>query len=337
MHDSQVFNLNQKIIFRADGNVKIGFGHIYRMLALIEIVDSANCQIVFITQLLPEAITRYIADRNINHEIVSSHNLEAPDNQNGLGIALDMELKGDEIVVLDGYHFGLEYQKSIKKLGNKLIYIDDLGGNLFIADVVINHAPDVSYSNNTITKFYTGLDYAMLRKPFFNPIKEKNQINKVAYICMGGSDYFEYSLVVLEFINLYGGFSSINLVYSSKYPEKLIAKLNTFVSTVPLNMYSDIDAVELVTLLDNSTHAFVSASTVLLECYARGLYCYAGYYTKNQSMIYNGFRDNNLIRGLGNFSELDFMTFKRELSEIPDKLIEPLNSANNIIKIFSQI
>lgn len=329
--------IDRTIIFRADGNSNIGFGHIYRMLALMEMFDSVTRKIVFISQSLPEPITRHITDRKIHHEIVPDYDLELPDKQNGFEITLDMKLLGDEIVVLDGYHFGIEYQKSIKRLGNKLVYIDDLGGGQFIADAVINHAPDAVYADNSTTKFYTGLDYAMLRMPFLSPFKKREKVGKVAYVCMGGSDYFEYSLMLLDLINLHGGFDSINLVHSSKYPAGLIEKLNAYKSTTPLNLYSDVNASELVSLLDESTHAFVSASTVLLESYARGLYCYAGYYIKNQHMIYNGFINNNLALGMGDFSTLDLKRFKIILSGIPEKLTEPLNSANHIIRIFSQL
>ena len=329
--------INRTIIFRADGNSKIGFGHVYRMLALMEMFDSVTRSIVFISQSLPESITKHLKDRKIHHEIVSDYDLEIPDKQNGFEIALDMKLSGNEIVVLDGYHFGIEYQKSIKQLGNKLVYIDDLGGDRFIADVVINHAPGAAYRDNSITKFYTGLDFAMLRMPFLSPFKKGEKVGRVAYVCMGGSDYFEYSLMLLDLINQNGGFDSINLVYSSKYPAGLIEKLNAYKSTTPLNLYSDVNANELLSLLDESTHAFVSASTVLLESYGRGLYCYAGYYTKNQQMIYNGFVNNNLAIGMGDFSTLDLKRFKVMLSGLPEKLKKPLNSANNIIRIFSQL
>lgn len=329
--------IDRTIIFRADGNSKIGFGHVYRMLALMEMFDSVTRSIVFISQSLPESITRHLKDRKIHHEIVSDYDLEIPDKQNGFEIALDMKLSGNEIVVLDGYHFGIEYQKSIKQLGNKLVYIDDLGGDRFIADVVINHAPGAVYRDNSITKFYTGLDYAMLRMPFLSPFKDGEKVGRVAYVCMGGSDYFEHSLMLLDLINLNGGFDSINLVYSSNYPQGLIEKLRTYRSASPLNLYSDLNAMELVALLEESTHAFVSASTVLLECYARGLYCYAGYYTRNQNLIYNGFIERNLACGLGDFSTLDLKRFKTALSGMPHKLSEPLNSANNIIKMFSQL
>lgn len=329
--------IDRTIIFRADGNSNIGFGHVYRMLALMEMFDSVTRKIVFISQSLPESIARHIRDQKIHHEIVSDYDLEIPDKQNGFEIALDMKLTGSEIVVLDGYHFGIEYQQSIKRLGNKLVYIDDLGGNQFIADAVINHAPGAVYKDNLTTKFYTGLDYAMLRMPFLSPFKKGEKVGRVAYVCMGGSDYFEYSLMLLDLINLNGGFDAINLVLSSKYPERLIEKLNTYKSTTPLNLYSDVNAKELVSLMNESTHAFVSASTVLLESYARGLYCYTGYYTKNQQMIYNGFINNNLAVGMGDFSTLDLKRFKTILSGLPEKLKKPLNSANNIIRILSEL
>ena len=46
-------------------------------------------------------------------------------------------LNGKEIVVLDGYHFDLDYYpKAIKANGNPLVFIDDLAEQHFVADVV---------------------------------------------------------------------------------------------------------------------------------------------------------------------------------------------------------
>lgn len=329
--------INRKIIFRADGNANIGFGHVYRMLALIDLIIPFASKIIFISQELPISVSQFLKDRKIQHELLPSFHLEIPDKLNGKGIAFDMALKGDEIVVLDGYQFGIEYQKSVKNCGNKLIYIDDMGKGPFIADVVINHAPGAKYPNSFSTKFYTGLDYAILRAPFFNRHSHKSNDKKIAFISLGGSDYFEFSLKLLDLINQNGGFDSINLLYSSNYSVDSIKRLHTYKSNVNLNLYANLNAEQLVKLLDESTHAFVSASTVLLESYSRGLLCYVGFYSKNQKMIYDGFVKNKLAVGMGHFSALDSKLFNTNLNCIPTKLIKPLRSANSIIDIFKGI
>jgi len=48
-------------------------------------------------------------------------------------------LDGNEIVVLDGYHFLSGYQRVLKKTGCKVVCIDDLHHTHFAADVIVNH------------------------------------------------------------------------------------------------------------------------------------------------------------------------------------------------------
>ena len=78
-------------------------------------------------------------------------------------------LQGNEIVVLDGYNFDTVYQTEIKSKGCKLVCIDDIHAYHFVADVVINHAPDISreqYSCESYTKLYLGTEYLLLKKLF---------------------------------------------------------------------------------------------------------------------------------------------------------------------------
>jgi spore coat polysaccharide biosynthesis predicted glycosyltransferase SpsG len=46
-------------------------------------------------------------------------------------------LKGDEIVFLDNYFFTTDYQREIKERGCKLVCIDDMHDEHYVADVVL--------------------------------------------------------------------------------------------------------------------------------------------------------------------------------------------------------
>ena len=96
------------------------------------------------------------------------------------------------------------------------------------------------------------------------------------------------------------------------------------------------NALEITDLLDKCTDAFVSASTVLFEAYARGLNCFAGHYSNNQKYIYSGFVKEDRAIGLGdlkNMKELD-------LDEIFDTkapcqtITGPLTSGGRLRELF---
>src|SRR4030095_2375161 len=88
-------------------------------------------------------------------------------------------LKGDEIVVLDGYNFKTTYQQQIKSKGCKLVCIDDIHAYHFVADVVINHAPGIDakqYSCEAYTQLYLGTKYVLLKKIFLDEAAVSSKI-----------------------------------------------------------------------------------------------------------------------------------------------------------------
>jgi hypothetical protein len=94
-----------------------------------------------------------------------------------------------------------------------------------------------------------------------------------------------------------------------------------------------------VDIQDHCSFAVVSASTVLIEAYSRGLKCFTGYYVDNQKLSYEGFIKNQLAFGLGQF---DFITHEQiglalENQQSIQNVSKPLCSDMNILKIFKSI
>jgi len=52
-------------------------------------------------------------------------------------------IKDTDVVVLDGYNFDEQYQRTLSQQAHKLVYIDDLVQGQQVANVVINHARGV--------------------------------------------------------------------------------------------------------------------------------------------------------------------------------------------------
>lgn len=332
----------QRILFRADGNRTIGFGHVYRTLALAGMLNS-DFECVFAINrpdgFIKDQISKVCQVINLDTE----YNYPIPDKmttQNQLPYDLQGVVREDDIVVVDGYHFGAEYQQGLKNTGCKQVWIDDLLRDYPFADAVINHAVGIGANQyHTNARLALGLDYAILRKPFFSPLKPKDYTNKVAYISLGGSDYFGFTLKICKGLLATNSFNQVHILCSAQFEEGLLSDLCQLAKNHPITLHFNLSAEQIVEVMDVCTHAFVSASTVLIESYSRGLKCFAGYYTQNQHLIYNGFIKNQLASAIGDFNtvtEQDIKNLVATDTEIK-VLDKPLNSQQNFIKLFRSI
>lgn len=332
----------KKIVLRADGNSAIGLGHVYRLLSIANITgkDFDVCFVInnpepFLLELLKMHVNKVIS-LNEKHDY-SSPSIKDKETE----IAFDMNgiLTGEEIVVLDGYWFGKQYQQAVKASGCKLVCIDDFATNHFFADVVINHAPGIQpslYSSEPYTKFCLGLDYAMLRNEFYSTFAPVEKREKVLLISMGGSDEFKLTGKFLPSIINQGGFKAIHILISPLFDEEHLNLINHFASNTSLNikLHRNLNAKDLVHIMDSCTHAFVSASTVLFEAYSRGLICITGYYTGNQLNIYNGFTSQKLAHGLGDLKALEQIPFHYLNNSTLIPFLQPMKSDKNLKNIF---
>lgn len=338
--------MKHRLILRADGNKFIGFGHIYRLLALADILKE-HFNIVFAFYRTSDFIEREIKSY-CDEIIILPRELpyQTPDEISaGQEINFDLNdiLNGGEIVVLDGYHFGINYQTAVKDKNCKLVCIDDLATNRFVADAVINHAPGLNqsiYKTEPYTKLYTGLDYAILRTPFMRPLNSKNKTKGDIFISLGGSDSFQLTLKIVKLLIDIKELNTLHVMYSNSFPAGMIdelQKISKETGRVKLNL--NLSACDIVNLMDTCEYAFVSASTVLLEAYARNLICFTGFYTDNQRFIYDGFVNKKWAIGVGNFEILNAskMVFALEKKGEAKSIKQSINSGQNIHTLFCNL
>ena len=188
-----------RIIFRADGNLIAGYGHVIRALSLASMLKS-KYHIVFIIQKTDDFLKTQI--KNICDEII-----EIPVAKNPLTeskkIAKEL-LKPSDIVILDGYKYDVHYQTAIKNNCFKLVCIDDIHDRHFVADVIINHSEGINrkdYSIEKFSKLYLGTPYAILRKSFLKNRKDVDLSiieSHRAFINMGGTDQQNYTQKALS-------------------------------------------------------------------------------------------------------------------------------------------
>jgi UDP-2,4-diacetamido-2,4,6-trideoxy-beta-L-altropyranose hydrolase len=114
--------------------------------------------------------------------------------------------KRSDWIVVDGYHFGADYQAAIKESACKLLFVDDNGhSERYCADLILNqnvHASESLYAwRDRGTRLLLGPQYVMLRREFLIWRKWKREIRKTGnriLIAMGGSDPENFTRQVIQ-------------------------------------------------------------------------------------------------------------------------------------------
>lgn len=194
------------LLIRADANTAIGSGHVMRCLALAQAWQERGESVTFVcSDDLPEALQTKLLSESMNVELLNVVWGSRQDADCFIEIAGRLNAT---TVVVDGYHFGSDYQRWLKDAGLRLLFIDDNGhADHYYADWVLNqniHADESLYRNReTYTKLLLGTSYALLRREFWAWRNWKREIPEVAQnilITMGGADPDNVTLRVLESI-----------------------------------------------------------------------------------------------------------------------------------------
>lgn len=323
-------DLKNKVYIRTDGSPEIGLGHLVRSIALAQMLKN-DFNIIFFCKEIPDKIKDYLTDLQFNLEQI---NVET----NFLH-----RIEPQDIIVLDGYHFDLNYQKQIKAKGAKLVCIDDLHDKSFVADLIINHAPRViskDYMAEAYTQFALGPKYALLRPVFLKQAKKNRKIEKVetVMICFGGSDYKNLTASSLKIVAGFSKFKRIIVVTGSSY--NYIDSLNLLMNMDKrIAYYSSVDENQLLYIMLESDLAIVPASGILLEVIAVGCIVISGMYAKNQKYVYSNYKNSGSFIDAINFNEVNLTnaienSLKLNVGNL--KIIDG-NSGKRLLKLFLQL
>lgn len=195
--------LKQTIVVRSDSTVEIGTGHIMRCLALSQAWQDEGGGVIFVcAQLSPALESRLLNEKIKTHWI----NSVPGSKEDATDTILFSKMTGAQWIVLDGYHFGAEYQKAIKESGLSLLFIDDYGHAVHCyADLVLNQNiyadNEVGYPDIPGIRLLLGPRYALLRKEIIpwkarrhpNPEKAFNIL-----VTLGGSDTGNATLHIIK-------------------------------------------------------------------------------------------------------------------------------------------
>lgn len=192
-----------KLLFRTEANVAIGTGHVMRCLALAQAWRDAGGHPVFAMAEATPAVEERLRSEHVEVVRLAVRVGDSGDAEEVVRLAHN---HGASWVAVDGYEFGADYQAGLKRLGMKVLFIDDSGhAGHYSADIVLNqnaHADESLYSDReTSTKLLLGSRYVLLRREFARWREWKRDIPPVGrrvLVTMGGSDPDNLSLFAIE-------------------------------------------------------------------------------------------------------------------------------------------
>ena len=296
---------NSKVYFRADGNSNIGLGHVFRSIALVDIIKE-HYQCIFIIQNPSQGLKTTILE--VCKELIE---IPSSDKYNDEAkLIRNKHIEDGSIIVLDGYNFKTEYQLIIRTQGCKLVCIDDIFSYHFIADSIINHAGGVSindYSKEPYTHMFLGLKYALLSKPFRDNFRNKNTkpTNDNLFICLGGADPNNQLLQVLKVCGKVDLVDKYHIVIGSAYNYK--DEFEVFLQSTNLNieLHSNLTPTQMLECMNQCNTAITSPSTVSYEYLSTGGALYLIKTAENQNRIHSYFTSSNIAFDFANYPNND--------------------------------
>ena len=189
-----------KVLFRTDGNTKMGTGHVMRCMALAQALHKQGIDSVFVLTSSALAICRSRHDW-VGQLITIPAQITLAEEP--LWLAGLCQQQNISALVLDGYQFDAEYRKSVSKITGCFVLFDDNNdtGPLW-ADVVINgadNAQQLGYERNSAAaSLCLGPRYKVLRQEFVDLPASGWAERQTLGIMLGGSDPLNLSLPLLQ-------------------------------------------------------------------------------------------------------------------------------------------
>lgn len=337
-----------RIVFRADGSSEIGMGHLYRLIALAEML-TPFFHSVFVSHISFPFLEKALSSLDIPFVKIKSVHYNLPDakkREDEVEFDINEIINSNDIVVLDGYWFGKQYQSQIIQRGCKLVLIDDVYNVHPNANVIINHSPGAKkekYNVSNSTKLCLGLDFVLLRSFFLNLARHQNcfevsAIDKHVCVCFGGSDIKNFTFMAVNNLIRYNQvIGKISIIVGAGY--KNLSTLQ-ILSDSRVSIYQDLTDFDFGELIKTADISICSPSTVIFEMLTTRAKIIAIPYAENQKEVFNFLVEAKSIIPLDSFDKSSFdEAFSkacRSSDRLSLKLIDGLSS-NRIQSVFNTL
>ena len=313
------------LLIRADASVSIGTGHIMRMIALGQAWQAQGGEVHFLCAEITPALEQRLASEGFHLSRIHA-NLGSQEDLTETLHLISETLQAhcqNARVVLDGYHFGSDFQLGIKAAGFKLLVVDDYGhADFYHADWVLNQnisAREELYDKRSPdTKLLLGPKFAMLRKEFLTYKGWQREIAPVAkkiLVTLGGSDPDNVTLKVIQ-----------ALIDLDLHVKIVIGGSNPHLREIENFLHSQKDSTALIEVIVNATNmpelmvwadlAITAAGSTCWELAFMGLPSMFVILAENQVEIAEGLSARQVATSIGRPCPDALVSFREKLGQL---------------------
>ena len=284
----------ESILFRADGNIKLGLGHIVRCLALADVLKNTN------SNLELTFITKYKEGKKIieekKYKVISS----VDDELNQIRNLADE----NTLLLTDFLDTDNSYISRIREMTDlKVISIDNNTKLKRInSDILINANVFDEGEKKVIgsTRYYLGPKYMILRKEFEEVHAEETYIKdkvQTVVVMFGGTDHRGFTIKVANALQNIHSEVHINLIVGPAFPHN--DKLNAFLSKTNRKFSLFLSPENLIEIMKSADVAITAAGIALYELAALGVPSIVIPQAKHQEDIAKAFEKSGACINMG--------------------------------------
>ena len=183
-----------KLLIRADASIQMGTGHLMRCLALAQAVKIQGGSAYFAIVSCPPVLLERLENEGFKIHFLDS--IKPGSSEDAQETADLFQNLCCQWICVDGYQFNADYQRNLKELGCRSLFLDDYGhASFYCADLILNQnisAHDRYYQHrHPKTDLLLGTRYTLLRQEFLVFRKGQRRIPNVVrniLVTLGGSD-----------------------------------------------------------------------------------------------------------------------------------------------------
>jgi UDP-2,4-diacetamido-2,4,6-trideoxy-beta-L-altropyranose hydrolase len=305
---------------RADAGAFMGVGHVMRCLALAQEWITRGGAVYLYTHADSPGILERLKKENIQ--------IYKPENAPGSREEAQ-EIKGHATnarvswMVVDGYHFSIEYLSELKESRTRLLVIDDLADNKNVpADIVLNpNAYAIPSMYPQCDHVLAGAKYTLLRREFIDSRRMRAPEPAVArkvLVTMGGGDIHNVTLKVITML-AEGGIPGLKfeVVLGSANPQEAEMR-RLFSGEKRISLH--VNPANLPDLMRGADMAISASGSTCWEMLHIGVPLMVILTADNQKKVAAELAALGLAEVLGEHHELSSANFCRQFSEfISDK------------------
>jgi UDP-2,4-diacetamido-2,4,6-trideoxy-beta-L-altropyranose hydrolase len=295
-----------KLLIRCDSSNTIGHGHVVRCVNLAILLSKSGHEVIFLTKNLEGNISQLIARNNFEVIFLDSKDQAVDDVDVFNSVSHIIKSKKPNLIVVDSYQLGANWEKNVKLHGSVVMAIDDIFRK-HEADIILdqNYGSAGKYLLNGKQLGLFGPTHALLPQQFLQarPLSwEALKIVRKVVLFFGGSDSCRQSERFIGIADKLGSEIEYDLVMGQNAVgiSQVKELMNQCKSKINLHIQTD----KMLDLLSNSQLFIGASGSVTWERAYLGIPALCISVASNQEPIGQGLADLSSHEYLGRHSDI---------------------------------